>query len=202
MGLVYLIAKLINRLQPTALKNCEIDKKAKVGYKSNFINTKVGKYTYFGNNNSVQDAEFGSFCSIASFCAIGGGEHPISFVSTSPVFYRGKNVFNKNFSNYKFENAKRTIIGNDVWIGENVFIKAGVVIGDGAIIGAHSVVTRDVPPYAIVAGCPATIIRFRFDEKVSKQLLESQWWNLDENILANCLNNTNSVEEFLDKIKK
>ena len=78
----------------------------------------------------------------------------------------------------------KTIIGNDVWIGDQCFIKAGVKVGDGAVIGAHAVVTHDVPPYAIVGGVPARVIRYRFDEETINSLLNSEWWNLNDKDLS------------------
>lgn len=105
-------------------------------------------------------------------------------VSTSPIFYEGKNGFNKHFSNIPAEINKNVVIGNDVWIGEAVFINDGVKIGSGAVIGAHSVVTKDIPPYAIVAGAPAKILRYRFDEETIKHLLESRWWEWPDDKLA------------------
>ena len=75
--------------------------------------------------------------------------------------------------------SKHTYIDHDVWIGSYVGIIGGVHIGTGAVIGAGSIVTKDVPPYAVVAGCPARIIRYRFDEEKRKRLLESKWWEYD-----------------------
>ncbi len=75
------------------------------------------------------------------------------------------------------------IIGNDVWIGSNVLIIGGIKIGDGAIVAAGAVVTKDVPPYAIVGGIPARIIRFRFDKEQINKLLELKWWNKDDDWL-------------------
>ena len=74
---------------------------------------------------------------------------------------------------------KQTTIGNDVWIGQGAFIKGGVTIGDGAIVAAHAVVVKDVPPYAVVGGVPARVIKYRFDEDAIKDLLEIKWWNYD-----------------------
>jgi tetrahydrodipicolinate N-succinyltransferase len=73
----------------------------------------------------------------------------------------------------------RVSVGNDVWTGHNVNIMAGVNVGDGAVIAAGSIVTKDVPPYAIVAGVPATIKRFRFPEQTVERLLRVRWWDLD-----------------------
>ena len=76
-----------------------------------------------------------------------------------------------------------TVIGNDVWIGMDTTIMPGIKIGDGAVIGANAVVTHDIPPYAIVAGIPAKVIKYRFADEIINELLELQWWNLDENLL-------------------
>lgn len=78
---------------------------------------------------------------------------------------------------------KKVIIGNDVWIGSHALILGGVKIGDGAVIGAGAVVTKDVPPYAVVGGVPARIIKYRFSQEIIDKLLEIKWWNLPENIL-------------------
>lgn len=75
------------------------------------------------------------------------------------------------------------IIGNDVWIGDGAWIKNGVKIGDGAIIGARAVVTRDVPPYAVVAKSPARVIDYRFDADTIQTLLASKWWDLPDDII-------------------
>lgn len=79
--------------------------------------------------------------------------------------------------------CKRTYIGNDVWIAHNVSVKAGVTIGTGAAIGTGAVVTKNIPPYAIVAGVPAKIIRYRFDKRIICELLESKWWELSDDKL-------------------
>ena len=79
----------------------------------------------------------------------------------------------------KYSNERPVKIGNDVWIGRGAFIKGGVTIGDGAVIAAHAVVTKDVPPYAIVCGVPAKIIKYRFDCETIKELLDLKWWNYD-----------------------
>ena len=78
-------------------------------------------------------------------------------------------------------------VGNDVWIGARAIIMDGIKIGDGAIIGANSVVTKDVPPYAIVAGCPAKLIRYRFSEDVINKLLELCWWDYPKEFIVNNL---------------
>lgn len=179
----FLINKLLKLLRPAALRNCQIDRRAKIGSGSYCIKTVIGRYSYIGENSIAVNAEIGSFCSIASYCCIGGGAHPTNMISSSPVFYNGRNCFGKNFSNIPFEAENRVTIGNDVWIGEKVFIKDGITIGNGAIIGALSIVTHDVPPYAIVGGVPAKVIRFRFDAETIKTLEDIKWWEMQEETL-------------------
>lgn len=176
----FLVNKLLRAVNRPALRDCSIDRTAKVGTGSNCIGVTMGRYSYMGKNSSVADTTIGAFCSIASYCAIGGAAHPIEMVSTSPVFFEGRNVFGRHFARMKAPGAKPVVIGNDVWIGEGVFIKEGITVGDGAVIGAHSVVTRNIPPYAVAAGAPAGIIRYRFDEKEIAKLRRLKWWDWPE----------------------
>lgn len=193
----FFISKLLRAINRPALRGCKIDKTAKVGTGSNCINVQMGRYSYMGKNNSVCNTSIGSFCSIASYCAIGGGDHPIDSVSTSPVFFKGRNIFGKHFSQIHKELNKEVVIGNDVWIGENVFVNSGIKIDDGAIIGAHSVVTHDVPPYAIVAGTPARILKYRFEQDEIARLLEIKWWYWTDKNLRECADKFKSVNVFL-----
>lgn len=181
VNLGFFINKFLRFINRPALRNCQIDKTAKVGTGSNCIGVTMGRYSYVGKNNSVCNTSIGSFCSIASYCTIGGGEHEMTSISTSPVFAPGRNVFGVTFASMGVPYVSKTVhIGHDVWIGEKVFIKAGIKIGDGAIIGAHSVVTHDVPAYAIFAGIPAKLIRYRFNEEEQRILQKSKWWEKDE----------------------
>ncbi len=143
----------------------------------------IGKYTYVSDQCWIINSAVGSFCSIAGKVIIGGGGHPLNFVSTSPVFYSRRNILKTCFSEVNFEEYRRTLIGNDVWIGSNAFIKGGVSIGHGAVIGAYSVVTKDIKPYSIVAGNPAKLIRMRFDDTTIEKLIKSEWWNYNNDIL-------------------
>lgn len=135
-------------------------------------------------------ARIGRYCSFGENVQIGRQNHPMSWVSTSPAFYLGDRLFDlgsgfegaEGYHDYKFDfdgpptRAKVTRIGNDVWIGHGAYIAAGVTIGDGAVVGAHSVVTKDVPAYAVVAGNPAGIKKFRLPPQWISPLLRSRWW--------------------------
>lgn len=146
--------------------------------KSAFLS--VGDFTYGVpsirfNRNENESVTIGKFCSIAAGVKIfGGGEHNSKWMTTYPFC-----VFLKEYSGiegYPAYRPSRTKIDNDVWIGEDAKILNGVHISDGAIIGTAAVVTKDVPPYAIVAGNPARIIRYRFEPDVIDKLLEMKWW--------------------------
>jgi chloramphenicol O-acetyltransferase type B len=141
----------------------------------------INSYTYIGKGCKLQNATIGRFCSIGSDVSIGLGSHPINNFSTSPLFYRKKNTLNIKLVKHDldFKDYKPIKIGHDVWIGTRVLIMDGVNIGNGAIVAANSVVTKDVPPYSIVGGAPAKIIRYRFDEAKITNLLNSNWWEMD-----------------------
>src|SRR5690606_12842951 len=119
-------------------------------------------------NTQISDARIGRFCSIGSDARIGlGGTHPTDRVSTHPAFYspmpRSQLTFAQKASFEEYPGS--VIIGNDVWIGAGATIVDGVSIGDGAIVAARSMVTKDVPPYAIVGGVPSKLIRYRIPEE-------------------------------------
>lgn len=134
-----------------------------------------------GNNSTIIDAEIGKFCSIADNVIIGGGSHPVTWVSTSPVFHKGKNILGKNFSIHEYKAFERTTIGNDVWIGSDCLIKSGIQISNGAIIGMGAVVTKNVGPYEIWGGVPARKIATRFDKEYIDKINNLEWWNWSVN---------------------
>lgn len=134
------------------------------------LNTKIDDYSYVSNNSIIHNCKIGKFCSIGPNVVIGFGEHPTSFISTSPLFYAAnEGMFNTNLyttNSFIQNDAKKIVqIGNDVWIGANVYIKNGITIGDGAVIGAGAIVTSSVQPYAIVVGVPAKVLRYRFSQE-------------------------------------
>lgn len=198
----FFISKTLRFINRPALRDCVIAKNVKVGTGSNLVNVKIDSYSYTGKNCSISNTTIGKFCSIGSYCAIGGGQHPLDLVSTSPIFLEGKNVFRKNLSEIKTNINLGVSIGNDVWIGESVFISAGVKIGDGAVVGAHSVVTHNVPPYAIVAGAPAKILRYRFDQTMIEEFENLKWWNWNENKLKECGELFSEPSKFINTYSK
>ena len=157
----------------------------------NHPNIIIGDYTYYDDPDNVENflknvlyhfdfigdkLIIGKFCQIATGVRfiMNGGNHAMSGFSTLPFA-----AFGHEWASVPLDAQSRgdTIIGNDVWIGNSVTIMPGVKVGDGAIIGTNSVVTKDVPPYAIVGGNPATLIRKRFDDETIESLLFMRWWD-------------------------
>ncbi|HFQ5034198.1 TPA: CatB-related O-acetyltransferase [Vibrio vulnificus] len=137
-------------------------------------NSHIGVYSYIGNESRIFGTDIGNFSSIGPRVIIGENEHLMNKITTS-------NYLHSEFARkeYTTTNSRRTSIGSDVWIGAGAFIKKGINIGHGSVVGAYSVVTKDVPPYAIVCGIPANIIKFRFTEHVIEKLLTINWWDKD-----------------------
>ena len=144
--------------------------------------TIVGDYTRIRQFTTIHKTTIGKYCSISRNVRIGLAEHPTNLISTNSIFYRRQ--VNEIRSDWvrpiQFEERKQIDIGNDVWIGEFSSIKGGVKVGDGAVIAARALVTKDVPPYAIVAGIPAKVIKYRFNDEIINHLLKIKWWNLPE----------------------
>ncbi|WP_083392979.1 CatB-related O-acetyltransferase [Curtobacterium sp. MMLR14_010] len=148
----------------------------------------VGRHSY-GTPRFLTFRDDSTSISIGSFCSIGpdvtfilGGNHATDRVSTFPIAERLK--VDRAVPGFPESRGKITV-GNDVWIGHGATVLSGVTIGHGAVVAAGAVVARDVPPFAIVAGVPAAVIRFRLDEATQRAVLESKWWDLpDENIIG------------------
>lgn len=164
----------------------------------------VGKRTYISYNSVINNTRIGRYCSVGPEVMAGLGRHPTKeFVSTYPAFYSTKNVgclctfVKENL----YEENEQISIGHDVWIGARVIIIDGVKIGNGAIIGAGSVVTKDVPDYAITGGVPATAIRYRFMPDEIEFLLRLSWWNKDESWITEHVPYFQDIKLLMEKVR-
>ena len=178
-----LYARVLRKLRGTDVRDSSVDPSSKIEPGSKLVSCTVGRHSFCGYDCTFLNTDIGAFCSIAGGVIAGGATHPIPYLSTSPVFLSHKDSVKAKFAAHDYNPVYRTRIGNDVWIGERALIKAGVSIGDGAVIGMGAVVTKDVPPYAIVGGNPARLIRMRFSDPVIDGLLRLKWWDLSEDEL-------------------
>ncbi len=199
---LYYWSKILRKIRGSAIRHSTIHPTSKVEPGSSFIDSRMGRHSFCGYDCEIAATDIGHFCSIANYVAIGGGRHPIEWVGTSPVFYEGRDSVSKKFSAFPRSPQMRVLIGSDVWIGYRAIVAQGVTIGDGAVVGAGAVVTRDVPPYAIVAGSPARLIRYRFDEALREALLASQWWEKSDATIEQCAAYIRDPEQFLKKLSQ
>lgn len=167
----------------------------------------IGEHTYICHNTKIdkKNTIIGKFCSIADYVCIGGSDHVMDNLTTSPISYNrnpigiiGNIKISPEFLRCSTK-SKKTVIGNDVWIGYNAIVLAGVTVGDGAVIGAGAVVTKDVAPYSIVAGVPAKIIRYRFDKDIINKLIELKWWDLPDKYISTLP--MNNINECIKKVE-
>lgn len=173
-----------------------------LGKNVTMLNTILGYGSYISDNSFVKNAKIGNFCSIANDVMFVCGRHPTNRLSTHPAFYStekqcGISFVDKNsFAEYKFIDDKSElsfIVGNDVWIGARATILEGVKIGDGAIVAAGSIVTKNIPDFAIVGGNPAKIIRYRFDNEDARKIIDLSWWLKDDDWLLRNIHLFNKI---------
>ncbi len=162
---------------------------------------RIGRFSYVGRRTYLNLVSIGAFSSVGPAVLAGLGDHPSDLGSTSPAMYSTRGQCGGSFATVDCFPERRPIaIGNDVWIGARAFIRDGVSIGDGAIVAAGAIVTRDVPPYAIVGGTPAKVIRFRYSEDIVARLLATAWWTWTDDRLrdAQPLLASHHIGAFLD----
>jgi len=174
----------LHHVHPECLIELPSDVNAEIALFQRF---RLGAFSHL-NGGFIKDVSIGRYCSFARDVQIGHGFHPVDWLSVSPLQYtphyrdwmrfcaarQGREQVTQTMP---FVWQDHTTIGNDVWLGNHVVVKDGVTIGDGVIVGANAVVTRDVPPYAIVVGNPGRVLRLRFDERTVERLLALQWWS-------------------------
>jgi len=132
--------------------------------------SRVGDYTYIGYRSNITKSNIGRYCSIANNCSIGQGEHKLDRISTNSIFYDNP---------YQLLTEGDVNIGHDVWIAVDSIVRRGITMGIGSVLGANSFLNIDLPPFAIAAGNPARIIKYRFSDEHIKLILDSQWFNYD-----------------------
>lgn len=177
---------------------CEIGPSARV------LNSEFGDYAYCERFSDIANTTVGKFCNIAAATRIGPTDHPYTLPAQHHFLYRSSWYWDDIEDDAEFfaaRAARRTILGPDCWIGHGAIIKPDVTLGAGVIVASGAVVTKDVPPFAIVGGVSATIIRMRFAQAVIDRLLELAWWDWDHEALRRALPDFRKMhtEAFLEK---
>ena len=162
------------------IKECTLGDRCSIERRNMLFNSCIDTYTYTGYNTVIKYADIGKFCSISWNVSIGGANHEITHLSTHPFPFLSKFGLTENTEKYNSFDTNLKV-GNDVWIGAHALIPAAhdITIGNGAIVAAGSVVSKDVPAFAVVAGSPARVVKMRFSDKICADLEASSWWDYD-----------------------
>lgn len=190
--------------QTAIVLDSELGRYTEVDERCMVCETALGDYSYLMRDTEIWAAAIGKFVNIASHVRINATNHPTWRASLHHFTYRAADYFadaDKEESFFEWRRESRVHIGHDVWIGHGAVILPGVKVGNGAVIGAGAVVSRDVPPYTIVGGVPARLIRNRFKEGLSQRMDALSWWDWDHQRLRAALNDFRQLgaDEFVDK---
>ncbi|MDO8451186.1 MAG: DapH/DapD/GlmU-related protein [Rhodoferax sp.] len=190
-------------LAPSAIvRDCRFGRYTQVGEQSRMEDCLLDDYAYLQQHCDLMSADIGKFANIAAMVRINPGFHPMEFPTLHhftyrPTMYGMAAVDDAEF--FHWRRRQRVVIGHDTWIGHGAVIMPGVRIGNGAVVGSNSVVTKDVPPYAIVGGVAAKVIRQRFPRAIAEALEATAWWDWDHDTLTERLPDFKDLRGFLAK---
>ncbi|MGE0147309.1 MAG: hypothetical protein AB7R87_07985 [Parvibaculaceae bacterium] len=175
-----------------------------IGMGARVTESTLGDYSYTDRYADIAYSILGKFVNVAAFARINPGEHPYRRASLHHFMYRSEYYWPEEENEeavFHWRRSRGAVIGHDTWLGHGSVIMTGVTVGDGAIVGSLSVVTRDVAPYAIVAGAPARFIKWRHPEAIARRLREFAWWDWDHAALRRALKDFRAlpVEAFLER---
>lgn len=190
--------------------DCEIDAISKfgpyteIGQGTRIANTQFGAYSYCDRFCDIANAEIGKFANIASYVRVGATDHPMDRASQHHFLYRSEYYWAdaaRDASWFAQRAGRKTMIGHDTWLGHACQIRPEIVVGHGAVVAQGAVVTKDVAPYAVVAGVPAVKIKDRHPPAIADRLTSLAWWDWDHQALRAALEDFRglSVEAFLEK---
>jgi len=187
-----------------AMTGSALGRWTEIGAGTRLLDTVIGDYSYCDRLCDFAHVDVGRFSNIASLVRVGATDHPLDRATLHHFMYRSTMYWDDVEDDAEFfahRRSRRTSIGHDTWIGHGAMIKPGVRVGDGAVVATSAVVTRDVPDYAIVAGVPATVIRYRQPPEIAARLQRLAWWDWDHATLRDRLPDFRALptEAFLER---
>jgi phosphonate metabolism protein (transferase hexapeptide repeat family) len=195
-------------VDPSAsLKDVTLGAYTEVGARTKLLEVELGDYSYVVNDSDIAYTTIGKFTSIAAMARINPGNHPMDRASQSHFSYRASAYFDGERDEdafFAWRRAHPVAIGHDVWIGHGAIVLPDRRVGNGAVIGAGSVVTKDIPAYAVAVGNPARVVRKRFADDIAARLQALAWWNWQHELLHTALADFRalSAAQFLDKYEQ
>lgn len=175
-----------------------------IGRGSRVAHSTLGDYSYCDRFADIANAEVGKFANIASYVRIGATDHPMEKASQHHFHYRSAMYFEDTADDaawFDHRRSRRATIGHDTWLGHGSQVRPEITIGHGAVVAGGAIVTRDVPPYMIVAGIPAVPLRARYPDGIAERMMALAWWDWPHDRLRTALDDFRSLraEAFLEK---
>lgn len=186
---------------PVSISESELGAWTEVRAESRLNESEIGDYTYLMERVQLDYTTIGKFGNVAADVRLGPTNHPIDRPTAHHFTYRAGmyDMGAEDESIFEWRADQPVEVGHDVWLGHGAIVLPGVTIGNGAVVAAGAVVSRDVPPYTVVAGVPAEPIRRRFSSEVAARIEETEWWDWDHETLAERLSAFRDLDQFLER---
>jgi phosphonate metabolism protein (transferase hexapeptide repeat family) len=195
--------ELAPTLAPNAVvRDCRFGRYTQVGEQSQMADCLLDDYSYIGSHCDLMSTDIGKFANIAAMVRINPGFHPMEWPTLHHFTYRRAMYGMADQDDADFfawRRRQRVVIGHDTWIGHGAVLMPGLRIGNGAVVGSNAVVTKDVPPYAIVGGVAAKVIRQRFPRAIAEAIEATAWWDWDHDTLTERMADFRDLRVFLAK---
>jgi len=185
-----------------AIHDCRFGRYTEVGDHARLTDSVLDDYSYMERGCDIMSTDIGKFSNIAAMVRINPGFHPMERPTLHHFTYRRAKYGlapEDDASFFEWRRRQRVSIGHDTWIGHGAVIMPGVRIGNGAVIGSNSVVTKDVPAYAIAAGAPAKVLRQRFTHSIAGAIESTAWWDWDHDTLSERMDDFCDLRRFLSR---